>query len=292
MRLNLLLSGATGFLGSHLTRAFLQAGHNVGILKRRSSDCSRIADLQPALRMFDIEDGLDAAFCQSGPDCVVHNATCYGRQGESRTQVAATNVDLASQLLDISIARGVTAFLNADTPLGPEVSDYAFTKHQFRLHASALARDAHIRFIDLKLEHMYGFGDTPLKFTARVIQACLANESQFELTSGDQMRDFIHIDDVVEAYKLLLASLNEIPFGYSEFEVGTGSTTSIREFASTVRRLTGAKTRLLFGSLPPRPFEVMHSAADNSALKSLGWIPRHGLTSGLSQVIEMERAAQ
>ena len=82
--MKLLLTGATGFLGSNLIPAFLKAGHEVVILKRSFSDTWRIKDDLDKVRSYDIDlVPLERPFEECGRfDCVVHTATNYGRQGE------------------------------------------------------------------------------------------------------------------------------------------------------------------------------------------------------------------
>lgn len=88
----ILLTGATGFLGSHLARACLTAGHAVAALKRRGSRLDPLGDAAQRIRWFDIEEGVEAPFKSCGPiAAVVHTATCYGRQGETPPQVFEAN---------------------------------------------------------------------------------------------------------------------------------------------------------------------------------------------------------
>src|SRR5688572_21463245 len=101
----ILLTGASGYLGSHLARAFVQAGHRVLLLKRQSSKLDRLGPVLGDLEAFDIEDGIEQPFKTSDPiDAVVHCATSYGRAGESSIAVFEANTALPLRLLETAVS--------------------------------------------------------------------------------------------------------------------------------------------------------------------------------------------
>lgn len=286
----LLVTGATGYLGSHLVRALLAAGHRVAILKRAASDLARLDDCVSRLAVFNIEDGLDLPFKSLGPiDAVIHTATCYGRNGEKTSEIFAANTVFPLQLLETAASFGTASFFNTDTILYKYINAYSLSKRHFVEWGKRFADTGEINFVNIKLEHMYGAGDDVGKFTTHVIRACLENSEELKLTPGEQQRDFIHIDDAVGAYLCLLENTGKMERGFAEFCVGSGQAVSIRDFVTTVHRLTASQTRLDFGVHPYREHELMHSEADLSALSELGWRCRYDLETGLKQVIELER---
>jgi len=163
------------------------------------------------------------------------------------------------------------------------------SKRQFDDWGRIFANQGQIRFVNIKLEHMYGPGDDPSKFSAHVVQSCLKNIPELALTPGEQKRDFIYIDDVVEAYLKLLENCTTEEAKFQEYEVGSGKALSIREYGETVHSLTKSATRLKFGALPSRDNEIMYSEADISRIVNFGWKPKHDLVSGLRKMIEGER---
>jgi nucleoside-diphosphate-sugar epimerase len=142
-----------------------------------------------------------------------------------------------------------------------------------------------LRFVNVKLEHMFGPQDDDSKFTTRVIQSCLANVESFDLTPGEQRRDFIYIDDVVAGYTILLREVSQLPLGFTEYELGSGNAVSVREFVESVRRIAGSSTDLRFGAVPYREGEVMLSCADTSRMRALGWQPGWSLEDGLRETL-------
>ena len=289
--MTLLLTGGTGYLGSRLARMLVDDGHDLVLLKRSTSDCSRLSELPSAVRMFDADRmALPAIFDQAGPvSAVIHTATCYGRNQETSPAVCEANTLFPLRLLDAAVHAGVTRFINTDSGLPPQVSPYALSKHQFAEWGRFYAQEGRISFINLKLEHFFGPDDDASKFTTHLIRGCMDNRAEIPLTAGEQLRDFIHIDDVVAAYRCLISRLDCLEAGYADFGVGSGEPVKIREFAELVRDLTASATHLAFGVIPYRRHEVMKTCADISGLVAQGWRPCMTLAEGLADTIAEER---
>ncbi len=124
----------------------------------------------------------------------------------------------------------------------------------------------------------------------------LSNTSDINLTKGEQKRDFIFIDDIVNAYMLLLRQTKRLP-QVSEFDVGTGKQISIKEFVlklkDTVESIYNKpiSTKLNFGAIPYREGEMMEVVEDVNPLFDIGWKPNFILADGLKLVVDefMER---
>jgi len=287
----ILLTGATGFLGSHLARALVVRGHRVLVLKRPSSNVERIASILPALTIYDIK-GTDLSLPfrrHEKVDAVIHAATCNGRNGESAAEILDANAAFPLRLLETAASFKTETFFNADTVLDKNTNAYALSKHHFFEWGKLFAGGEKIRFVNVRLEHIYGPGDDASKFTARVIKDCLANVAEIKLTPGDQKRDFVYIDDVVAAYDILMEHANRQTEYFQEYGLGSGVAVTIREFVETVHQLTGSTTRLNFGALPYRENEIMNSDADTKALMSLGWRCCTTLANGIRKTVLHER---
>ncbi|PTT90007.1 hypothetical protein DBR42_06820, partial [Pelomonas sp. HMWF004] len=217
-----------------------------------------------------------AAVREAAPDAIVHTACSYGRQGETPLHVMNANLVLGTALLqavldDATRDTGPVTFLNTGTVLAPDVSLYALSKTQFSAWGAALAAQSpqQLRFIDLRLQQMYGPGDDRSKFTTHVIEACRRDEPRLALTAGEQRRDFIHIDDVVQAYDCVLAQRGNFQAS-DAIDVGSGEAVTMRSFVELAKQVTGASTVLDFGAVPYRPNEAMLCVANTSRLHDLG----------------------
>lgn len=283
-----LITGVTGFLGSNLAIALVARGVEVIALKRSSSSLDRVADIQSKLVFHDVE-ALDFSvpFRAHGKiDAVIHTATCYGRNGETPWEIFDANTGFPLRLLDAASQAGVTTFINTDTILDKYLNLYAMSKNQLLDWGRFYSIHNKIKFINIRLEHFYGPEDDESKFTTYVIRSCIDNVERISLTAGEQKRDFIYIDDVVDAYVKVLESIGQFDDLFNEFDLGSGDSMSIREFVETVHRMTSSRTFLDFGATPYRAGEVMLSQADIGPLKQLGWTCTHTLDQGLKKVIQ------
>ncbi len=290
---NILITGATGFLGSRVLEMLVERGYGAVVLKRSFSDTWRIGKgLLGKVAAYDIDKtGLEKPFAENRIDAVVHTATSYGRSGESASRIAETNLLFPLKLLELALANKAGAFINTDTVLPESLNFYAMSKRQFAAYAKKLCggRGCRMKFINLGLEHMYGPKDNGTRFVPRLINAMLSGEPSIDLTEGRQRRDFIYIDDVAGAYATVLSSIGKFGEGFSELDVGTGKPIEIRELAMLVKELCNAKTELLFGAIPYREGEVMESTAKSGRLRELGWKANTNIKEGLEKTIEWSR---
>ena len=284
--MNLVLTGATGYLGSRLACQFLATGHRVVALKRRASSMRRLADCADGLLLYDVDDGgLTADFWNaSDVDAVIHCATCYGRKGESTSEVLTTNTVLPVQLLERAVAHNVPTFINVDTVLDPRTNAYALSKAQFVEWGRQMTRESGTRFVNVRMESIYGPGDDASKFPIWLIEACRKNVPEIPLTSGTQRRDFIYIDDAVSAFECLLTNAESLSSAFQELGLGTGQAVAIRAVAEMIHAYTQSHSRLHFGAIPSRPNELMESASDLSLLRSLGWCARTSIDEGIQRL--------
>ena len=147
------------------------------------------------------------------------------------------------------------------------------------------AKSKKIDFINIKLEQFYGPDDDLTKFPLFIIKNCLNNTPELKLTMGTQKRDFIHVEDVISAYSIMISKYITGKNNYYEYELGNGKAVSVREFVEFVHRMTHSKTVLKFGAIPFRNEEIMFSQADIEPLKDLGWYPKYNLEDGIMEII-------
>lgn len=285
----ILLTGGNGFLGSNLLRRLVARGFNVLATVRVSSDLSRIADIKDKVRLVYIErtDFADL-FRKEKIDAVVHCATNYGRKVTSPLSILEANLLLPLRLLQIGSENGLRCFVNTDTILDKGISHYSLSKAQFKEWLKLYSD--RMTCVNVAFEHFYGPGDDNSKFSTWIIQSLLKGASEIDLTLGEQRRDFIYIDDTAEALLSVISHDMLREKGFVSYEVGTGSTVSIREFVALIKTLTGnSVTRLNFGALSYREKEVMESSPDLAAIKALGWEAKMPLKDGLAMTIKLEK---
>ena len=143
--------------------------------------------------------------------------------------------------------------------------------------------------VNLKLEHMYGVQDDDTKFVMWIINQMLNNVKSIDLTKGEQKRDFIYIDDVVEAYLLMLEKCSTFQ-AFSEFDIGTGNQIRLKEFIlkiyQEISNLTPISTQLNFGAKAYRDGEFMEIQENVKPLFDLGWKPKISIENGIRKILK------
>ncbi len=130
---------------------------------------------------------------------------------------------------------------------------------------------------------VYGPGQPDRALIPAAVHAALAGED-FPMTPGEQERDFIYVDDVVDG----LQAIAKAPgIEGQSLDLGTGQAHAVRQVVGRIWEMLGARGRILPGALPYRLGEVMHLVADADRTARLtGWRAKIGLEEGLRRVIE------
>lgn len=280
--MNILISGASGYLGAHLVKS-LSSAHQVVALIRSSSSKVRLKDLPVDIVYLDEEGALEKVFQTHKPEVVINTAALYGRKGESISALLDANIDFPIKLLALAKQYRSKAFVNTGTSLPDDISPYALTKNTFVKLAKFNTSNAP-QFINIALEHFYGPEDDSSKFTSYVINSCLKGED-LQLTSGEQQRDFIYIDDVVSAYEIIISNIAKLEH-FETIPVGSGECPTVRRFVEAIHACAHSKSKLKFGAIDLRENEIMYSCADVKKLKALGWLSQYSLKQGIDSVFK------
>ena len=141
----------------------------------------------------------------------------------------------------------------------------------------------------MRLEHVYGPNDGPSKFIPFLVdQLCSVRPVTLPLTLGHQKRDFIYVNDVVNAYLVLFSEFEvtqRLP-NLTEFEIGTGNATPISEVARLIKSFAKSSTELGYGILPGRENEIQESFADCRFRETFQWSPTTSLENGLDVLVK------
>lgn len=291
---SVLLTGATGFLGSYLLDALIKSNYSTIILLRSNSNTNRIQHLEGKYKSYFVGDNtLERVFEDQQITCVIHTACNYGRGSSDISDVVDANLFFALDLLNYSLKYKVKTFINSDTffnngeSFSKYLGEYVLSKKQFvewiRFKSNT------INVVNLKLHHVYGKNDNLSKFIPWFLTQLKRNIKVINLTDGLQKRDFIYIDDVVSAYLIVLKNI-ELISGYHEYEVGTGRSITLREFLLELKKIytihnPDSVSKLNFGAVKDIEGEIKNAIADNANLIKLGWTPCISINAGLNNLI-------
>jgi CDP-paratose synthetase len=285
---SLIVSGASSYLCSRLIPFLKERFHLVCLHRNSTQTANEIFQGTTLLNLdaLSLEEIIHCIHKGSMITGTLHAATSYGRNNETPEEISYCNFELPRILLEISKTTNQKFFLNIDTCLPDSLNTYSSTKARFRgffrnFNTSMLK-------INIPLQQFYGPFDNQLIWNT--IAKCVSGTREIPCSEGYQKRDFIYINDLIDALKLIISNLKEIEgrntnSTYLEFPVGTGEPVAVREVLSMVARLTGSKTRMLFGKLNKRSGEPEMMSYTSTELRSLGWKPHSSIHEGISEMI-------
>lgn len=283
----IIITGITGFLGSQLAAVFIKSGWRViGVSRnpRKALETNRSIREIEVYSWDHFLSGSRLHQCLTD-SVIVHTATNYGRRNTAEFDMYHSNVSQPLKFLLLCLKSGSQCFINTDTFYPPEFSIYARNKREFLDSAREISRSYSTCFINLRLHHVYGMSDNHSKFFPWLIHRCLRH-LPCDLTSGNQLRSFICITDVVEAFRLVINS--PIKGDYIFSDVATTEYHSLADLILMIHTITNSRSVLRFGAIPYQPGETFHPRIDSGYLFGLGWSPRIPLFQGLKDTVKWE----
>jgi nucleoside-diphosphate-sugar epimerase len=303
----ILITGATGFIGSHLTRQLAASGHEIYVLLQPGASLSRISDVSTALHVIpgDVLSAGEVAAClaEAKPDLCFHLAW-YVEPGkylssEMNLDHLEAGVRLARQLAAAGCRKLVatgTCFeydtaqrsdgrdrLSEESPKAPH-SLYAACKLSLQQVLEQLSARTGMAVAWPRLFYQYGPFEDERRLVPSIILALLEGRTA-ALTPGEQVRDYLHVEDVASA--IIATGLSPLT---GPVNIGSGVPVTVREIAETLGRNTGRPDLLALGARDYSPDDPRFVCADNRKLVgSTAWSPRWSLEAGLTQTLEWFR---
>jgi len=308
---SVLISGATGFIGGALARRLLREGARVHCLVRKSSHHDALDRLAGAqVLALDHYSGRELSDTLSGLQMdAVYNLASYGVRPEDRDPEIMTegNVGVVTAMLLAAAKCSAKRFiqigscseyapardgrlLDEDHAIVP-LSLYGAAKAASVIYGDALARQLGVKFVTLRLFGVYGIGEAAYRLIPYLMDRLDRNHS-VDLTAGEQVRDMLYVDDVVDAL-LLVDRLEEVG-AHRVYNVCSGSPLKVRAIAETVCETMGKPRKLLrFGQRPYRPDEFMWIVGDKQRFcDQTGWRPLVSLSDGVRRMANARAGAR
>jgi nucleoside-diphosphate-sugar epimerase len=261
--MRVLVTGATGFIGTHLVFSLLEYGHNVAILKKKESGLKGLTSIQDKIQVFisDTYNDIFLAVKNFAPNVVVHLAALYINQHKSEyiADLINSNVLFGTYVLEAMAENGAAQFLNFGTRWQHVKNKrynpanlYSATKEAFKNILTYYGARG-IKHKTLELVDTYGQGDTRKKIMELLITACRKNE-KIDLTLGEQLLDLTAVDDITT---YIAAKINSPVFFDNKTVSISGAVIKLHDLGTMIEHDFRTKNLLNWGGKSYRENEVM-----------------------------------
>jgi UDP-glucose 4-epimerase len=297
--LKILVTGGAGFIASHIVDAYLSLGGEVVVVDDLSS--GKKGNLNPQARFYKIDitsAALEKVFAKERPQIVNHHAA----QIDVRRSVADPAFDVrvnilgTLNILNLCVKYKVRKIIFASTggALYGEIesgaaderyrmqplSAYAIDKRAAELYLGAYFANYGLKYTVLRYANVYGPRQDPHGEAGVVAIFCgklLKGERPFIYGNGNQLRDYVYVEDVVRAN---LLALNKGANGI--YNIGTAYGGSVNELFKILKTMAGFNQKAVYK--PPRRGELQRSVLSaKKAAKELGWVPQVAIKAGLKK---------
>jgi len=289
----ILVTGGNGYLGRHLVERLKGEGADVFIMDK-FGDASAKKFILDITNLEVVQD----AITKIQPNIIFHLAASLNRErnfdryaNTKEVNLTGThNLLLALQHTDYQnliftstsevYGKNVAPFV--ETQLPDAASPYSLTKVFAENIINTFSKTYGKKFTTLRLFNFFGRNMSPKFFIPQMINTLRKNE-KFEMTEGEQKRDFLYLDDVISA--LILAARQ--PATNDILNVCSGEAISLKELVLEIKKKLNSQSEIVFGALPYRENEVWNMVGDNTKIKEkLGFKPQYTLATGIEQMLK------
>jgi len=289
-----LVTGASGFVGSYLIPRLLKNKYELLII---STSPKRISDIYgksvTVCKVDDIE-----LISKFAPEIAINLATFSSSHDDLETQnkVIDANIIFLSKLLHAVRLNSGLLFINTGTFAEYSSNSSDFDPAYFYSAAKTAGRyliKYYSQAYSFKSVHvvpytLYGPNDMRKKLIHFLIDS-LDSKIPIETTKGEQILDFLYIDDLIDLYMRIIEKQKYIENGL-EFKAGTSKGNSIKNVVKIIEKLSNKTANLDWGAIPYRRRDTMEAIANiDSARKILDWNPKYNLEQGLKQMLIIDK---
>lgn len=295
--MRIIVTGGAGFIGSNIVDAYIEAGHEVAVIDNLSS--GREENINPKARFYKIDirsPEIDLVFAKEKPDVLNHHAA----QIDVRKSVtdpmydASVNIMGMAGLLQSCVKHAVKKVIFASsggavygepkvlpadesTPLDP-LAPYAASKIAGDYYLRCYSNLHGLKYTSLRYGNVYGPRQDPHGEAGVIAIFCKAMHENWEVKifgTGEQLRDYVYVGDVVRANLLALDGGDN-----EEINIGTAVGTSVNELFARLKDIIGYQKDAVY--YPPRQGELERTYLANTKAKEvLGWEPLVDIQKGL-----------
>lgn len=285
-----LLTGATGYIGSNLVSLLLAEDCDVHIIIRLGSNMDVLDSVRNSISVH-IHDGsgqnmLDIV-ALAKPHVVFHLASLFLAQHQPSNiqDLIASNLVFSTQLVEAMVANNIKYLINTGTSWQHHQNSeynptnlYAATKQAFECILTYYIEACGLKVTTLALFDTYGPNDPRPKLVHLLWKTGLT-QNTLEMSPGEQLIDLVHVDDVVTAFLKAANQIQEQNEGHVSYGISSGKPIPLKELVSIFEEVTGINLPIIWGGRPYRVREVMLTWSNFAKLPN--WSPLISLRSGI-----------
>lgn len=299
----ILITGGTGFVGANLVRRLVKIGHKPVVLIRKESNLWRLKNISSKVDLLETNildyERLKKDINKIRPNYIYHLAVYGAYQGKQKdlNKIFETNILGTLNLLNAGYHSGIEYFVNTGSSSEYGIKEnimkekdmlfpinyYGVSKAATTLMVSTFSIQNKLPVATLRLFSPYGYYEDKGRFVPTVIMAGIKNK-EIELSNPNFVRDFIFIDDVIDAY---IYFLNGKKYYGEIFNIGSGKQTKLGDFINILEKEIGKKIKIKWSAYQSNQFEPKKWQADISKAKiGLNWTLKFRLEEGIKKIVK------
>ncbi len=291
--MKILITGGTGFVGKHLVSNLGNINYKL-VVRSLSSDYNNETQIVYDVNKLEI---FKNNIKEYNPDVVIHLASFLSSADDidNIKNIVDVNILFTSYLLESLKDTNVKLFINTGTFAEFYYNDgkqnpayfYAASKLAVRPIIQYFKNVICFKSINIIPYTIYG-GKSKSKKVIDFIIDSTKSETSIDMTSGEQILDFIHIEDVVDFFIHCINNIDLLKDEY-DYHLGTGRGTSIKELSSLIENEMKEKTNINWGIKDYRPLDIMRAIAPVYKLdKELNWKAKISIENGINKILNKE----
>jgi dTDP-6-deoxy-L-talose 4-dehydrogenase (NAD+) len=278
--MKILVTGATGFIGSHVVELLLSQGHSVTAVARRDTRLTETswhgratfisADIHHPAKLEKLQPGtFDAVMHLAWPGLPNYESLTHLEQTlpaeiaflKGLVQAGATHILITGTCFEYGLHQGCLSEMIVPDPVTP----YAVAKNTIRIYLENLKKEYPFRLQWARLFYTFGRGQNPKSLLALLDSAIERGDASFNMSGGEQLRDYLPVEKIAEH----LVALAEHPTFDGIVNVCSGKPISVRKLVEDHIAKRGIAIKLNLGHYPYPEYEPMAFWGDNSKLMKL-----------------------
>lgn len=289
----IIVTGATGFIGSRICKRLVEYGHKVSIIARATSSYENLYDIEDSIDIFIYDGNIDkliSYFQKNKFDTVIHLASaCITEHSKDTVDVIIdSNIKFSTHILEAMKYSNCKKIINTST-YGQHYNNeaynpsslYSATKEAFENIIKFYSYEFFINCITLELFDTYGEFDNRSKIL-NILEEYSNKDKILNVSEGNQIMDLLYIDDVVDAYIVSIDLLNE--YNYTEpkkYSLQSNNRVTLKELINMYQNITKNYVNINWGGRPYKSREIMIPWNKGEVLPN--WEPKYTLEEGLKK---------